>query len=40
MGGGIFVTSSGKIVVNAKNYWMDNAEQFIEQIIKIMEQAG
>lgn len=37
-GGGIFVTSSGKIVVNAKNYRMENAEQFIEQIIEIMEQ--
>ena len=37
-GGGIFVTSSGKIVVNAKNYRMENSEQFIEQIIEIMEQ--
>jgi hypothetical protein len=39
-GGSIFVTltSSGKIVVNGKNYRMENAEQFIEQIIEIMEQ--
>lgn len=34
----IFVTSSGKIVVDAKNYRMENAEQFIEQMIEIMEQ--
>lgn len=37
-GGSIFVTSSGKILVNGKNYRMENAEQFIEQIIEIMEQ--
>ena len=36
--GSVFVTSSGKILVNAKNYRMENAEQFIKQIIKIMEQ--
>lgn len=34
----VFVTSSGKIVVNAKNYRMENAEQLIEQIIEIVEQ--
>ena len=33
----IFVTSVGKIVVNNKNYRMENAEQFIEQIMEIME---
>ncbi len=37
-GGEIFVTSSGKIRINAKIYRMENAEQFIEQIIEIMEQ--
>jgi len=36
----IFVTSSGQIVVNGKNYSMKNAEQLIEQIIDIVEQAG
>lgn len=36
--GEIFVTSSGEIRVNAKNYYMENAEQFIEQIIEIVEQ--
>jgi hypothetical protein len=40
-GGSIFVlTSSGKIVVNGKNYRMENAEQFIEQIIEILEQTN
>lgn len=34
----IFVTSSEKIVVNGKNYRMENAEQFIEEIIEILEQ--
>ncbi len=33
----ISVTPSGKIVVNGKNYYMQNAEQFIEQIIEMME---
>lgn len=36
--GNIFVTSSGKIAVNEKTYSMKNSEQFIEQIIEIMEQ--
>lgn len=35
--GSIFIASSGKIAVNGKNYSMKNAEQFIEQIIEIME---
>lgn len=35
--GSIIVSSSGKIVVNEKNYSMKNAEQFIEQITEIME---
>lgn len=34
----IFVASSGKAAVNGKSYSMENAEQFIEQIIEIMEQ--
>ena len=37
--GSIFVSSSGKIAVNEKSYRMENAEQFIEQIIEIMGQA-
>ena len=37
--GSIFVSSSGRIAVNEKNYRMENAEQFIEQIIEIMGQA-
>lgn len=32
----VFATSSGKIVINEKVYNMENAEQFIEQIIEIM----
>lgn len=35
----IFVSSSGRIVVNEKSYSIENAEQFIEQIIEIMGQA-
>lgn len=35
--GSIFVSSSGKIAVNEKSYSMKNAEQFIEQIIAIVE---
>ena len=35
----IFVTSLDKIVVNNKNYRMENSGQFMEQIIEIMEQA-
>lgn len=38
--GSIFVSSSGKIAVNNKNYNMKKAEQFIEQIIEIMEQVN
>lgn len=38
--GSIFVSSSGEIAVNEKNYNMKNAEQFIEQIIEIMEQVN
>ncbi len=34
----VYVTSSGKIVVDNKNYYMENAERFIAQIIDIMEQ--
>lgn len=34
--GTIFVASSGEIVVNDKNYSMENAEKFIEQIVEIM----
>lgn len=37
--GSIFVTSSGSIAVNGKSYRMENAEQFVEQIIEIMGQA-
>lgn len=37
--GSIFVSSSGRIAVNEKSYSMENAEQFIEQIIEIMGQA-
>lgn len=37
--GNIFVSSSGKIAVNEKSYSMENAEQFIEQIIEIVGQA-
>ena len=37
--GNIVVASSGKIAVNEKSYSMENAEQFIEQIIEIMGQA-
>ena len=37
--GSIFVSSSGKIAVNEKSYRMENAEQFIEQIIEIMGHA-
>ena len=33
----IFISSVGKIVVNNKNYRMENTEQFIEQIMAIME---
>ena len=32
----VFAASSGKIVINEKVYNMENAEQFIEQIIEIM----
>ena len=32
----IFVTSSGKIAVNGKNYTMKNAEQFIAEIVEIV----
>ena len=38
--GSIFVSSAGKIAVNEKSYRMENAEQFIEQIVGIMEQAN
>lgn len=31
------ISSSGKIAVNEKNYNMKNAEQFIEQILEIVE---
>ena len=33
----IMVTSSGKIAINDKSYSMEDAEQFIEQIIEIVE---
>ena len=33
----IFITSTEKIVINEKNYSMENSEQLIEQIINIME---
>ena len=33
----IMVTSSGKIAINDKSYGMEDAEQFIEQIIEIVE---
>ena len=36
--GSIFVSSAGKIAVNEKSYRMENAEQFIGQIIEIMGQ--
>lgn len=32
----VLVTSSGKVVINEKTYNMEDAEQFIEQIIQIM----
>ena len=35
----VLVISLKEIVINGKNYRMKNAEQFIEQIIEIMEQA-
>ena len=35
--GNIFVASSGKIAVNEKTYSMKNADQFIAQVIEIME---
>lgn len=35
--GNNFVATSGNIAVNEKSYSMKNAEQFIEQIIKIVE---
>ena len=35
----IIVSSSGKILVNDKSYSMENAEQLIEKIIEVMEQA-
>ncbi|MDO5416703.1 MAG: hypothetical protein Q4F29_05850 [Lachnospiraceae bacterium] len=37
LAGSIFVSSSGKIAVNEKNYRMKNAAQFIEQIIEIVK---
>lgn len=36
--GSIFVSSSGKIIVNNKNYSMHSAKEFIEQMIEILEQ--
>lgn len=36
LSGSILVSSSGKIEINGKNYNMKNTEQFIEQIIEIM----
>ena len=33
----IIVASSGKIAINDKSYGMEDAEQFIEQIIEIVE---
>lgn len=38
--GSIFLSSSGEIEINNKNYYMKNAEHFIEQIIEIMEQVN
>ena len=32
----VFATSSGKVVINEKAYNMEDAEQFIEQMIEIM----
>ena len=32
----VFATSSGRVVINEKVYNMEDAEQFIEQIIEIM----
>ena len=32
----VFATSSGKVVINEKNYNMEDAERFIEQMIEIM----
>lgn len=32
----VFATSSGKVVINEKAYNMEGAEQFIEQMIEIM----
>ena len=34
--GMIFVSATGKVAVNGKNYRMRNAEQFIEQILEIV----
>jgi len=36
----IVVTDSGKITVNDKNYHMNKAHQFIEEIAAVMERAG
>lgn len=36
----IVISSSGKIAVNDKTYHMKDAEQLIDQIVKIMEQTN
>ena len=36
----VFMTSSGKITINDKNYTCKKSRQLIEQIIEILEQAG
>lgn len=33
----IVVTSSGRVVINDKSYYMNNAGQIIEQLIEVME---
>lgn len=40
LGSNVFVISAKEIVVNGKNYRMKNAEEFLAQIIALMEQAG
>lgn len=36
----VMVSSSGKMIVGDKTYTMKNAEEFIEQMVAIMEQKG
>lgn len=40
LGSNVFVISAKEIVVNGKNYRLKNAEEFLTQIIALMEQTG